>query len=175
MKYFLVTLGCIWILLFCSNYTICQFLYKKNPRYISENTLTDSVNVTIIKDTSLSVFNRKLSYLILQKKYEIGQATEYEQSAINDFRLILWWGLKQNIYNVIMMLDKIIVFLVLLCFLPNKLKLLASIIVFGFMMCFANVVDRLYFDIKTFQTNDVVMIIFGIIFSTVFYFRCKKS
>lgn len=75
-----------------------------------------------------------------------------------------WWGLKQNIYNVII---AIFCFIAFYCSSDTFLK---SILCFTFMACFANIIDRLFFSITSFQSNDIAMLIFASIFSVVFYF-----
>lgn len=76
-----------------------------------------------------------------------------------------WWGLKQNIYNII-----IAIFSYLASnSLDKYFKFVMNIIV-GF--CISNCVDRLFFNINTFTNEDIYMIIITIIVS---YFTVYKE
>lgn len=61
-----------------------------------------------------------------------------------------WWGLKQNIYNVI-----IAIFAYLAYDNKNKYYVFVMYIVVGF--CISNCVDRLFYNINTFRIEDIVM------------------
>jgi len=80
-----------------------------------------------------------------------------------------WWNLKQNIYNVIIFI---------FCFMAFYYVQHAgskAVLCFGFMICFANIIDRLFFDVKTFESDDIAMLIFALIFSMIFYFTHKVN
>lgn len=69
-----------------------------------------------------------------------------------------WWGLKSNIYAVIMML----VFFASLLNTKGILKLILSI---GFGLCLSNVIDKVFFNVLEFRYNDVIMILLTISFA----------
>lgn len=106
---------------------------------------------------NISTIISALAILLFMGNYSICDYFYY-----ND--VVAWWGLKQNIYNAIIFI---------FCFLAfhNVNQLLPkTILCFGLMICFANIVDRLFFDIKTFEPNDMAMLAFALIFSGAFYF-----
>ncbi len=80
-----------------------------------------------------------------------------------------WWALKQNIYNIVIFIFQF------LAFYYAKDVTIKTIMCFGFMICFSNIIDRLCFNVKTFQTNDIVMLVFAVILSTVFYYKNEKN
>jgi hypothetical protein len=63
-----------------------------------------------------------------------------------------WWGLKSNIYAVIMML----IFYASLINTKGVLKLILSI---GVGFCVSNVIDKVFFNVLQFNYNDIIMII----------------
>lgn len=72
-----------------------------------------------------------------------------------------WWGLKQNIYNVIIALAFIIAKLNI----KKKDKKLKFILDIGVGLCVSNCIDRIFFNINSFQLSDIVMIILTILTS----------
>jgi len=80
-----------------------------------------------------------------------------------------WWSLKQNLYNVVIFIFQFLAFYYV------AEAVAKSVLCFGFMISFANIVDRLFFDVKTFESDDIAMLIFALIFSTLFYFTNKAS
>jgi len=80
-----------------------------------------------------------------------------------------WWGLKQNIYNVI----------IAICFYLAKNKpqgLLKFVLDVGIGFCVSNCIDRIFFDIKTFTREDVFMIVLTLLISYYdAYYATKRS
>lgn len=84
-----------------------------------------------------------------------------------------WWALKQNIYNVGMMADKSILFL-LTCYFYKvykiyNFKILSTITLFAFLINLANIIDRLCFNITTYTKSDILMLIFAALISIAFH------
>lgn len=75
-----------------------------------------------------------------------------------------WWGLKQNIYNVIIMMFQTIAF-----FSVIKSKTMKGLMTFGFIMCGGNVIDRFAFNVNYFQFNDIFFIGLATILSYTVY------
>lgn len=65
-----------------------------------------------------------------------------------------WWGLKQNIYNVIIAM----VFILANSKRDNEDKKVSFLINVGVGFCISNCIDRLFFDINHFTKADVYMI-----------------
>mgnify|MGYP000754832601 CR=1 FL=1 len=63
-----------------------------------------------------------------------------------------WWGLKSNIYAVIMML-------VFYGSLLKNNKFTRLIINIGLGLCVSNVIDKVFFNVLEFTYNDIIMII----------------
>lgn len=80
-----------------------------------------------------------------------------------------WWGLKQNIYNVI----------IAICFYLSKNKtqgLLKFVLDVGMGFCVSNCIDRIVFDVTTFTHEDVFMIVLTILISYYdAYYAAKRS
>jgi len=87
-----------------------------------------------------------------------------------------WWKLKQNIYNVDLILDRTTLFL-LIIFFCNYLKLrrLAALTLLGLLLNLSNIIDRLLFDINTFEKDDIVMIILAILLSSTCYLSYGRN
>ena len=78
-----------------------------------------------------------------------------------------WWGLKSNIYAIIMML----VFYASLIKTKGFLRLILSI---GLGLCASNVIDKCFFNVLEFRFNDIIMIIITICLSIVDFLKNKK-
>jgi hypothetical protein len=76
-----------------------------------------------------------------------------------------WWALKQNIYNVI----------IALCLYISQSstdsKYVKFILDIGLVFALSNCIDRIFFDINYFQTNDIISIIISIAFSIKKYYN----
>lgn len=79
-----------------------------------------------------------------------------------------WWGLKQNIYNII-----IAIFSYLAYETSNKFFRFVMDVTIGF--CISNCVDRLFFDVNSFTNSDYVMIIITITTATYKYVSSRSS
>lgn len=90
----------------------------------------------------------------------------YYNDEIKDIKK--WWGLKSNIYAIIMML----VFYASLINTKGILKLVLNIWL-GF--CVANVVDKVYFNVLEFRYNDIFMIVITIGLSLYTYLKEFKN
>ena len=67
-----------------------------------------------------------------------------------------WWGLKQNIYNII----------IALCFYITTINTkgaLKFVLEIGIGLCISNCIDRLFYDIKSFNKEDIYMIIITVL------------
>jgi len=82
--------------------------------------------------------------------------------------LVKWWGLKQNIYNVIIAIS----FYLSTVKHDEKDRWYNFIINVGVGLCISNCIDRIFFDINYFTYADVLMII--ITLATSYYKRFKK-
>lgn len=79
-----------------------------------------------------------------------------------------WWELKQNIYNVI----------IALCLHISQSntdsKHVKFILNMGLVFALSNCIDRIFFDINYFQTNDIIAIIISIAFSIKKYYNGSR-
>lgn len=76
-----------------------------------------------------------------------------------------WWGLKQNIYNIIIAIAACLS----LGSLDNKwYNFLASVFI-G--LCISNCIDRIFFNVNYFQLNDYLMILITLVTSYIKYVR----
>ena len=67
-----------------------------------------------------------------------------------------WWKLKQNIYNAI----------IAICFYLARHKtsgLIRFILDIGIGLSISNCIDRIFFDITSFQANDILMVVLTIL------------
>jgi len=63
-----------------------------------------------------------------------------------------WWGLKQNIYNII-----IAIFVYLAYDEKNKYYEFLMYVFLGF--CISNCIDRIFYDVNSFRKEDIIMIL----------------
>lgn len=75
-----------------------------------------------------------------------------------------WWGLKSNIYAIIMML-------IFYASLINSKGVLRFILSIGIGFAMSNVIDKVFFNVLEFRYNDIVMIILTICFASLDYFK----
>jgi hypothetical protein len=86
----------------------------------------------------------------------------YYNDEIKDIKK--WWGLKSNIYAVILM----IVFYASLIDAKKWLKLILNI---GLGFAISNVIDKVFFNVLVFTYNDVLMIILTFCFAFLQYYK----
>lgn len=79
-----------------------------------------------------------------------------------------WWGLKSNIYAVIMG----IIFYASSINTKGILRLVLNI---GIGLTVSNVIDKVLFNVLVFTYNDIIMIILTLCFSFINYFKNKKN
>ena len=79
-----------------------------------------------------------------------------------------WWDLKSNMYAIIMTL-------VFYASLINTKGILKVILNIGLGLCLSNVIDKLFFNVVSFQFNDVLMIMITICFSAYNYLKELKK
>lgn len=79
-----------------------------------------------------------------------------------------WWGLKSNIYAVIMML-------VFYASLINSKGVLRFILSIGAGFTISNVIDKVFFNVLDFNYNDIIMIILTLCFSCLDYLKEKRN
>lgn len=83
---------------------------------------------------------------------------------VHPFNIDAWWSLKQNIYNSI----------IAICFYLAGMKATGFnklILEIGIGFCVSNCIDRLLFNVTTFEFADIVMISATLIISTYRYFK----
>lgn len=78
-----------------------------------------------------------------------------------------WWPLRMNLYAVLFALIFII------SNIDGKNKFINFIISIGIGFAISDVIDRIYFDINTFTTEDIVMIV--IIIALSYYTHVKRN
>lgn len=79
-----------------------------------------------------------------------------------------WWGLKSNIYAIIVMM----VFYASIINTKGVLRLILNI---GLGLCVSNVIDKVFFNVLIFRYNDALMIILTLCFSFYEYLKDFKN
>lgn len=79
-----------------------------------------------------------------------------------------WWGLKSNIYAIIMCL-------IFLASIINSKKRLRFILEIGVGFTISNVIDKIFFSVLDFNYNDIVMIILTVCFATIHYLKSCRN
>ena len=79
-----------------------------------------------------------------------------------------WWGLKSNIYAVIMLL----IFYGSIRHTKGYTRLILSI---GLGLCFSNVIDKIFFNVLEFRYNDIIMIVLTVGYSVLDFLNKRKS
>lgn len=90
----------------------------------------------------------------------------YYNDEIKDIKK--WWGLKSNIYAIIMML----------VFLASKINtkgILKFILNIGIGLCISNVIDKVFFNVLVFTESDFYMIALTFLFSLYDYIKDFKN
>lgn len=75
-----------------------------------------------------------------------------------------WWGLKSNIYAIILAL-------VFYASLINTKGLLKFVLNVGIGLAISNVIDKVFFNVLEFRYNDVIMIILTLCFAGLEYLK----
>ena len=104
-----------------------------------------------------------LAILLFVLNYQICDFFYYNDE-IKDIKK--WWGLKSNIYAVILM----IVFYASLIDTKKWLKLILNI---GLGFTISNVIDKVFFNVLVFTYNDILMIILTFCFAFLQYYKEK--
>ena len=105
-----------------------------------------------------------IAILLFVTDYQICDFFYYSEE-IKDIKK--WWGLRSNIYAVIIML----VFYASLIGTKGALRLILSI---GVGLCISNVIDKVYFNVLDFTYTDVIMITLTICISLYDYLNTYK-
>ena len=102
-----------------------------------------------------------LAILLFVSNYQICDFFYYNDE-LKDLKK--WWGLKANIYAVIMML-------VFYASLINTKGIIILILNIGLGLCISNVIDKVFFNVLEFRENDIIMIILTVCFSMMERFK----
>jgi len=81
----------------------------------------------------------------------------------------MWWELRTNIYSIMFALA---MFIALLGTYNSLLRLILSV---GIGLSVSDVIDRVLFDITTFNTSDLIMIFITLTISTYDYVRNRNK
>lgn len=106
-----------------------------------------------------------LAVILFVSNYQICDFFYYNDE-IKDLKK--WWGLKSNIYAIILM----IVFYASSIKQKGILKLVLNI---GVGFTISNVIDKVFFNVLEFRYNDVIMIILTLCFALLDYLKEKKN
>jgi hypothetical protein len=113
----------------------------------------------------VKIFLYILSILLFVFNYQICDFFYYNEN-VKDLKK--WWGLKSNIYAIIMA----IIFYASLLNTKGVLKLVLNI---GLGLCISNVIDKVFFNVLEFRYNDIFMIVITVSLSLYTYLKEFKN
>lgn len=102
-----------------------------------------NILILVVKNTAYI-----LAILLFVSNYQICDYFYYNED-VKD--LSKWWGLKSNIYAVVLTL-------VFYASLINTKGITRLILDIGFGLCIANVIDKVFFNVLEFNEKDIIVI-----------------